>query len=331
MRAVRLHGIGDLRAQTIATPGDPGPGEVAVRVLAAGICGSDLHNYRTGQWIAHLPVTPGHEFMGEVVAAGASAGFKPGDRVIADSRVPCGACAQCRAGRPNICARMGYVGEVCDGGFAELSVLKAASLLPCPPGLAPEIAALAEPLGVALRAVRRLQPRPGEPVLVAGGGPVGGLAAILLAHFGHGPLLLAERNPARRDLVCRLAAAEPVSLDDAETLRTRGIGRMIEATGSAAVLGQLIEGVASGGRIAMVGIFHGAATIPANHIVEREIELAGSSVFVDEQREALALLPTLAPKLAQVVTAPIALEDVPAAYERLIAGDTDRLKTIIQP
>jgi (R,R)-butanediol dehydrogenase / meso-butanediol dehydrogenase / diacetyl reductase len=332
MRAVRLHGVGDIRTETVALPPPPGPGEVALRVLAAGICGSDLHNFRTGQWISRTPVTPGHEFIGEIVALGPQVtSLAIGDRVIADSRVPCGTCTYCRAGRPNICAQMGYVGEVCDGGFAEHTVLKAAGLIPCPAGLTPEIAALAEPLGVALRVLRRVQPIPGEPVLIAGAGPIGGLAAILLAHFGHAPLLLAEKNVARRDLVCRLSGAEPVSLDDLDTLRSRRISRMIEATGAAPVLARLLESVASAGRIAMVGIFHGEAAIAVNHIVEREVELVGSSVFVDEQREAAALLPALAPRLAEVVTRPIGLEEVPAAYQRLLDGHTDRLKTIIRP
>ncbi len=332
MRAVRLHGVGDIRAESVPAPAPPGPGEVAVRVLAAGICGSDLHNFRTGQWIARTPVIPGHEFMGEVVAVGPGvSGLAPGDRVIADSRAPCGACASCRADRPNLCERMGYVGEVCDGGFAEQAVLKAAGLLPCPPGLAPEIAALAEPLGVALRVVRRLQAPVGEPVLVAGAGPVGGLAAILLDHLGHGPLLVADRNAARRDLVCRLSRAAAASLDDLGALRDRRIPRMIEATGASAVLARLVEAVASGGRIVMVGIFHGEAAIAPNNIVEREVELVGSSVFVDEQRDALALLPALAPKLAETVAGPIGLDEVPAAYRRLIEGRTDRLKTIIRP
>jgi (R,R)-butanediol dehydrogenase/meso-butanediol dehydrogenase/diacetyl reductase len=332
MRAIRLHAVGDLRAESVPVPAPPGLGKVAVQVLAAGICGSDLHNFRTGQWIAHLPVTPGHEFVGEVIAVGpAVADFAVGDRVIADSRVPCGKCEACRAGRFNICAALGYVGEVCDGGFAERTVLKAAGLLRCPAGLAPEIAALAEPLGVALRVVRRLPPAAGAPVLIAGAGPIGGLAAILLKHFGHGPLFLAERNPARSALVCRLARAAPVSLDDIDGLRERRIARMIEATGSAPVLGRLVEVAAAGGRIAMVGIFHGTAEIAPNHIVEREIELAGCSVFVDEQREAVDLLPALAPKLAEVITAPVALEAVPEASRQLIAGRTDRLKTIVAP
>lgn len=103
MRAVRLHGIGRLTVEDVAPPPDPGAGEVKVKVLAAGICGSDLHNFRHGLWLSRVPVTPGHEFMGEIVAVGAGvANVKIGDRIVADSRAPCGRCDQCASGRQNL-------------------------------------------------------------------------------------------------------------------------------------------------------------------------------------------------------------------------------------
>src|SRR3569833_324730 len=156
MRAVRFHGIGKLTVEDIAPPSSPGAGAVHLKVLAAGICGSDLHNFKTGQWIAHLPVTPGHELTAEVLAIGAGVtGLAPGDRVVADSRAPCGTCEQCRVGRPILCLKLGYVGEVCDGGFAEEVVLPERGLLKIDPTIPPEVAALSEPLAVALHAIKR--------------------------------------------------------------------------------------------------------------------------------------------------------------------------------
>jgi (R,R)-butanediol dehydrogenase/meso-butanediol dehydrogenase/diacetyl reductase len=335
MRAVRLHGIGKLTVEEVPLPPPPGAGEVRLKVLAAGICGSDLHNFRTGQWISRLPVTPGHEFAAEVMEVGAGvSGLTAGDRVVADSRAPCGACVQCRAGRANLCLSLGYVGEVCDGGFAEQVVLPASLLLPVDRTLAPEVAALAEPLAVALHALKRLDPKPQEPVLVAGGGPIGGLVALLLDHFGFGPVLLAEKQPRRRALLTRAAQVRPVELTQesiAHAAQGRPIRFAVEATGVGPVLDSLLGLVQGGARIAMVGIFHGAATINATAIVEREIELKGCSVFADEQKEAVALLPALAPRLASLVSAPIALDDVPAAYLDLIEGRAPALKTIVRP
>ena len=335
MRAVRLHGIGDLRVEEMPSPAPPGAGEVRLRVLAAGICGSDLHNFRTGQWISRLPVTPGHEFAAEVVEVGPGvSGLEAGDRVVADSRAPCGRCFQCRAGRPNLCLSLGYVGEVCDGGFAEQVVLPARGVLRVDAAVPPEVAALSEPLAVALHAVNRLDPRQGEPVLVAGAGPVGGLVCLVLDHLGFAPVLFAERQPVRRRLIAEVTTAMPVEMSDdavASALGGRPLRYAVEATGSGAVLDQLLTVAAGGARIVMVGIFDGRAEINANAVVEREIELKGCSVFADEQAPAVALLPALAPKLARLVSAPIGLDGVPAAYQDLIEGRAPALKTIIRP
>ena len=135
MRAVRLHGVGELRVEEVASPGPPPAGYLRLAVKAAGICGSDLHNYRTGQWISHLPVTPGHEFAATVAELGADVGgFNPGDLVVADSRANCGTCFHCLEGNGNLCLAMGYVGEVSDGGFAEETLLPADRVLRVPAG-----------------------------------------------------------------------------------------------------------------------------------------------------------------------------------------------------
>lgn len=335
MHAIRFHGKGDLRLEDIPPPPAPEPGWVTLAVRAAGICGSDLHNFRTGQWISHLPVTPGHEFCGEIIALGDGVeGFAMGERVVVDSRANCGDCDYCQRGQGNLCRHMGFVGEVCDGGFAELSNQPVHRLLKVPAGISDAVAALAEPLGVALRVISRLHAEPGEPVLIAGGGPIGGLAALLLRELDQRPVLLVERNHQRAALLQAVAGVTPVALDAGLILEACGGHEpryCIEATGSGMVLNHLVHSIASGGRIAMVGLFHGDTVVNTNALVEREIELVGCSVFRDEQRQAVELLPRLAAKLEQLITAPIGLADVMAAYDRLQSGDSGKLKTIIQP
>lgn len=335
MRAIRFHAVGDLRLEEVPGPGAPGPGQVLLAVKAAGICGSDLHNYRTGQWVASLPVTPGHEFSGEVLAVGDGvAGFAPGDLAVADSRVPCGTCPACAEGRFNHCTKLGFVGEVCDGGFAEQVILPASGLLKAPAGLAPEIAAMSEPLAVALHALRRLDPAPGQPVLVVGGGTIGGLVALLLAAHGFGPILLAERNAERAALLSEVVGTQTVPLE-AEAIAAACGGQAprfcLDATGALDVLRFLLKTTAHGGRIALVGIFHGEGALDPNLIVERELDLRGCSVYATEQAEALALLAGLADKLGRLAEAPIGLAEVPAAYERLLRGEAPRLKTLVRP
>jgi (R,R)-butanediol dehydrogenase/meso-butanediol dehydrogenase/diacetyl reductase len=335
MRAVRLYGVGDLRYEQVAPPGSLAVDSIRLKVRAAGICGSDLHNFRTGQWISRVPIIPGHEFAAEVLEIGSEvAGFCPGDLVVADSRVSCGACPACLANRPNVCVRMGYVGEVCDGGFAEIVSLPAHRVLHVPAAVPPNVAALSEPLGVALRVIRRLDPPRNAPILIAGAGPIGGLAAILLNHLDYGPLAIVERNANRATLVSSISGAISVaasSSDVREFAGPEGLRYAIEATGSQAMLTFLLGSLSGGGRLAMVGLFTGDPVANANAIVERELEIRGCSVFCDEQREIMPMLPTLAEKLEPVLSPAVMLEDLPGEYAHLLGGGSAFLKTIVQP
>jgi (R,R)-butanediol dehydrogenase/meso-butanediol dehydrogenase/diacetyl reductase len=334
MKAVRLHAAGDLRVEDIDPPGPPEPGWVRLDVAAAGICGSDLHNFRTGQWISRSPSVAGHEFAGVITAVGQGvSGFEVGDTVVADSRFWCGECENCRAGRPNVCTRLGFVGEVCDGGFAEATVLPARLLAKHEPSLDPAIAAMAEPLAVALHAVRKQAVRSGEPVLIIGCGPIGGLAALLLSRLHDGPLLVADRNEARARLVAEAAGATVVELNAASIagcLAHRPLRHALDATGDAGVLKTVLSLLAGGGSVALVGISHAPVDLDLNTLVEREISLVGCHAFIDELPEAVALLPDLAPALAGLIDAEITLDEVPAAYQRLLAGQARGLKTIIR-
>ena len=329
MRAVQLHGKGDLRFAEVPRLPEPGPGEVRIRVEAAGICGSDIHNFRTGQWISRTPSIPGHEFAGTVIAAGPEAkGLEAGDRVVADSRYWCGDCAACRAGRPHLCRSLGFVGEVCDGGFAEEAILPARLLLRTESTIPAAVAATAEPLAVALHAVSRLSPKAGEPLLVTGCGMIGALAALVLARKGFGPIRVADRNARRAELVASVTGATVADVDPAGL---SGVAGVIEATGSAGLLGTLVDLVPGGGRIALVGIFHSPLDLDPNLLVERELALLGCHAFRDELPEAVHLLASLKDDIAQFLSVPISLEEVPDAYARIMAGEMMAPKIIIRP
>lgn len=334
MKVVRLHAAGDLRVEDVAPPGAPAPGWVRLRVTAAGICGSDLHNYRTGAWIVRAPSVAGHEFAGVVTAVGDGVeGFSPGDTVVADSRFWCGECPACRSGRHNVCEDLGFIGEVCDGGFAEETVLPARLLVRHPPSLAPSVAAMAEPLAVALHALGKLAAPAGEPVLVVGCGPIGGLAALLLSRRHDGPVLVSDRNAGRAGLVASVTGVTAVGLDRealAAALGGTPVRYAIDATGNVGVVSALLDLMAGGGALALVGISHGRIDFDPNVLVEKEIALAGCHAYAGELPQVVALLADLAPALARLVDREIGLDAVPEAYERLIAGEMAGLKTIIR-
>lgn len=331
MKAVRLHDRLDLRVEEVALPAAPPAGHVNIAVRAAGICGSDLHNYRTGQWITRRPSTAGHEFCGRIVAVGEGVDFQVGNTVVADSRVWCGECPACRSGRANVCERLGFVSELCDGGFAEQAQLPARLVVRHDASLAPEIAAMAGPLAVALHAVRRLRLPDGEPVLVVGCGTIGGLCALLLSRQGGGPVLVCDSNEGRARRVAKLASGTAVTLDAAMLGRALGGGRLrhaIDATGSAKAIAATLDLLAGGG--ALVGIGHGTLDLDPTVLVEREIALVGCHAFIDELPDAVAMLPALANELAGLQEVLTSLDAVPAAYDRLLAGAGAALKTVVK-
>jgi len=334
MKAARLYAAGDLRVEEIGLPGAIEPGWVRLRVTAAGICGSDLHNFRTGQWISRSPSVAGHEFAGVVTELGEDvADLAVGDTVVADSRFWCGTCPACRSGRHNVCVNLGFVGEVCDGGFAEETVLPARLLVKHEPSLSPSIAAMAEPLAVALHAVRKLAVPAGEPVLVIGCGPIGGLAALLLSRLHGGPVLVADRNLSRAALVAEVTGAAMVELDAGAIQTALGDGVLryaLDATGNIAVLKTVLDLLGGGGALALVGITHGSVDLDPNLLVEREIALIGCHAFAGELPEAVAMLPDLSDALARLIDCEISVEQVPDAYQRLLGGAVTGLKTIIR-
>ncbi|WP_124084845.1 zinc-dependent alcohol dehydrogenase [Pseudogemmobacter humi] len=324
MRAVRLHGIRDLRVEEVAEPLPPGPGEVTLRVTAAGICGSDLHNYATGAWISRAPSVAGHEFAGVVTALGEGvARVALGDSVAVDSRVICGTCDNCREGLTQICENLGFLGEVIDGGFAEYVTIPARNVVNAT-GIAPRHLAMAEPLAVAIHAVNRLNPPAGAGVLVTGAGAIGALSALVLAQRGH-KVGVNDRHQARAARTAQAVGGAVAGLE------APGVRYAVDATGSPEVIAALAQNLCGGGAIALVGIGSRDLTFNPALLVEREIALIGCHAFGGELAEAVALLPQLAPALDRLIDAEIPLAEVPAAYARHLAGEVIGAKTIILP
>lgn len=256
-----------------------------------------------------------------------------GDVVSADSRMWCGTCPACTSGRSNVCETLGFVGEICDGGFAEAVQLPARLVVRHDPQLSPHVAAMAEPLAVALHAVRRLAIPAGEPVLVIGCGTIGGLSALLLSRLHDGPLLLGDLNADKAALVAEVTGGAVVALDRAVVEAALSGGRVryaLDATGSIQAIARALDILSVGGALALVGIGHGKLDFDPNIIVEREISLVGCHAFAGELPEAVGLLVDLAPALQRFIEVLPALDDVPEAYERLLRGESKALKTIIE-
>ncbi|MEP6870445.1 MAG: alcohol dehydrogenase catalytic domain-containing protein, partial [Anaerolineaceae bacterium] len=162
---------------------EPGPGEVLVRIRACGICGSDLHAFHSDGPRQHIAgIGPGHELAGEVVALGLGvAGPELGTRVAVLAGRVCDTCTFCRSGRPQLCPRIRIAGGSYAGGMAEYFTAQAGYLYPIPEGMSWPVAALSEPCGISLHAMKRAGIVRGQRVLVIGAGAIG-LFAALVAH-----------------------------------------------------------------------------------------------------------------------------------------------------
>ena len=221
MQAVRWHARGDVRAEEVPSPPPPGPGEVQLQVRWCGICGTDLEEWLSGPLFipaaaphpvtgARAPLVLGHEFAGVVATAGDGVTEpSPGQRVAVNTIVYCGTCHWCRRGEVIRCPLLGALGLHGDGGLAELCNAPARMCLPVPDSVADDEAALAEPLAVAVRALRRGGLQPGERVAVVGLGAVGLMAVQAAAAFGADSVAVVEPLPGRRALAMRLGADGP--------------------------------------------------------------------------------------------------------------------------
>src|SRR5260221_14155643 len=186
MKAILLKGPGEAVVTELEQP-CIGPEDVLIRSRAVGICGSDIELYRgiRPEGYYRYPVVPGHEWAGEVVAAGERVrGISPGDKVVAEGFLSCGVCRNCRMGLTNLC-EAGYdeIGFTCTGGLAEYVAVPARLVHTLPDDASLEQAALLEPTAVVAHAMLRAQPRAGEAVAVVGDGTIGLLAVQLARLF----------------------------------------------------------------------------------------------------------------------------------------------------
>jgi len=328
MHATRLFATGDIRTVDIPVP-TPGPGEVVVRVLAAGICGTDRHLFK-GEFPCAPPVTLGHEFSGEVVAAGDGVTLPLGTRIACDPNIACGSCDACLRGRVNLCARNIAIGIHRDGGFADYAVIPGHRALAVG-DLDPHHAAFAEPLACTLHGIDLGAPRPGERALVIGGGVIGLLAVQLAARAGADVTLL-TRDPGKRDLAQRIGAAQTAGREDeARALLGPGADLVVECAGVAETVEMAPRLARAGGRVVVLGVLPQGERVRLEpfDLVFREIGLIHSFINPFTQSRAILLLRGGQIDVAPLVSRVIRLSDAARAIANpALAGE---VKVLVIP
>ena len=263
-----------------------GPGEVLLRVVAASICGTDIHLYDWNPWArarVHLPRVMGHEICGEVIALGAGAGGRArvGDRVAVESHLVCHACPACRRGDFHVCEATRILGVDADGGFATLVALPAENVWPVGPEVAPEIAAAMEPFGNAVHACSCGE-LAGATVAVFGCGPIGCAAVAVAKARGAARVIAVEPNPYRLELAERMGADALVRSGEGsaeEAVRRAAGGEVdcaLEMSGAPVAVVAAARLVRSGGWVSLLGIGDAPATLDLSQdVVMRGVTLFG--------------------------------------------------------
>jgi (R,R)-butanediol dehydrogenase/meso-butanediol dehydrogenase/diacetyl reductase len=348
MLAVRWHGRRDIRIDEVPEPGSPPPGWVRVQVAACGICGTDLEEYTEGPLMIPVkaphpltggvaPLTLGHESVGVVLEAAPDVELEAGTPVAVEGNVVCGECYWCRRREFQLCEKLGALGLMGDGGLAEEMIAPAYTCIPYT-NVPPTTAALAEPLSVAVRAVRRAGVREGSSVAIVGAGTVGLLGTQAARVAGAGTIVVVERHERRRALALAGGADVAVDPDEAQAVveeLTGGIGldAAIEAAGNAdAVLGAF-RLTRRGGRTVLLGVCAQTIRIPMLELLldEKEIVASLSHTYDADFGEAVELLDEGRVNIEGIVTDVIPLSRAVDAFDLLLAEPAEHLKIVVTP
>lgn len=272
MKAYVLHGIGDLRYEDWPVP-ELQPGWALVKVLAAGICSSDIPRIFT-KGTYHFPTIPGHEFCGRVEAVHdeADSGWI-GKRVGVFPLIPCKKCPSCQRGEYETCEHYDYLGSRRDGGFAEYAAVPVWNLLELPDEVSDIQGALLEPAAVALHGVKRAEIQPGDSVCVVGTGAIGLLAGQWARLKGDGRVVIKGRSEEKREL------AENCGLEYRTDTDGEPFDRVIEAVGSENALTESIQLTAPGGRLVLMGNPDGPRALTQDtywRILRKQLALTGT-------------------------------------------------------
>lgn len=266
MKAFVLTGIRAMELREVPTPTIRNDTDVLLRLVAVGVCGSDVHYYATGRigsQVVEYPFTVGHECAAVVERIGPGVTrVKPGDRVAVEPAMACGRCDQCRAGRAHTCRALRFLGcpGQAEGCLSEFIVMPEDCCFPIPAAMSMEQAMLSEPLSIGVYAVKQSVPMAGARIGILGAGPIGlsvllparaqGAAAVYVTDLLDYRLDAARRagatwagNPAREDVVQAITGREPLLLD-----------AVFECCGEQAAIDQAVDLLKPGGKLMLIGI-----------------------------------------------------------------------------
>jgi L-idonate 5-dehydrogenase len=341
MEALVIHAPGDLRVETYPTPAT-GAGQLRVRVRCGGICGSDLHYYQHGGFGTvriQEPMVLGHEVAGVVEQAGPDAGgFIAGERVAISPSRPCGQCRYCQQGLQNHCLDMRYYGSAMrnphvQGAFRQEIVVEHWQAHRLADRVSDGEGSMAEPLSVALHAVRRAGPLLGKRVLVTGCGPIGALAIIAARRAGAAHIVATDVGAHTLGKALKVGADEVVNVaEEPEGLARFSADKgsfdvLFEASGNERALRGAFDALRPRGIIVQLGL-GGEMTLPINTIVAKEFDWRGAFRFHEEFAVAVELLNKGLVDVKPLISATLSYRDSARAFA-LAADRSQAMKVLL--
>ena len=341
MEALVIHAPGDLRVEEIETP-ELGADQLRVRVRCGGICGSDLHYYQHGGFGTvriKEPMVLGHEVAGVIEAVGPAVGrFQAGDRVAISPSRPCGLCRYCQQGLQNHCLDMRYYGSAMrtphvQGAFRQQIVVDTSQAYRLADSLSDGEGSMAEPLSVALHAVRRAGSLLGKNVLVTGCGPIGALLVIAARRAGASNIVVTDMSAAPLRSATKVGADQTINVaeqPDALNRFTADKGSfdvLFEASGNERALRGAFDALRPRAIIVQVGL-GGEMTLPINTIVAKEFDLRGAFRFHEEFETAVELLNKGLVDVKPLISATLPYRDAARAFA-LAADRSQAMKVLL--
>ncbi len=297
-----------------------GPGQVLLQVSAVGICGSDHHIYLGHHPYARLPMVQGHEFCGRILRYGPDCQVKlpEGSQVVIEPLLRCGTCYACRQGRYNCCESLAIFGVHRPGAFQERVVVPE-YLMHASDGLEAAVATFAEPLSIAVQAVRRGRIQAEDIVLVLGAGPIG-LATLLACKDLGARVIVSDVMPSRLEKATALGADQVFNpeRDDPRVIREYsegGVTAVIDAVAVEPAIKLGIEVLRAAGRYVLIGMSGKDLPIPISTVVAKEIDIIGSRNSSNLFADAVALLRRNVGKVEQIISVSNGLDTLPAMMD----------------
>lgn len=339
MKCVRISGKKKFVVSEMEEPVSKN-GSVVFKVLACGICGSDIHYWVNGEPVG---LVMGHEFSGVVIDPGNRSDLKVGDRITGLPISPCGVCKACKSGNFQYCkltwSKAVGLSLTNSGGYAEVSSCRSDMVRKLPSTITDNEASMIEPSAVSLHSVNLSKISGGENVLVIGGGIIGLMCAEFAKLKGAKKVVLLETNVMRGKKSLRFGAVDEFCSANDENVVSKlvqetvgGFDVVLECCGSSAAVREAIMTVRPGGEIVLVGVSSVPITVPLVVSVMSEVSLQGAIAYtVSEFEECIELISNKKINVSKYIDDVVDLEGVQNAFERLTNGNDDAIKIVIKP